>query len=345
MKLRDHILQQTDGGLRVFAHYLGDRCNKKLFRNPYRSDSSPSCHIYSRIDKSGVQRYFIKDFGDSDWCGDCFAFVGRIRNLDTRNDFSKILEIIQNEVCQIYNDTPSRSITHSFVDDTTEDTSTYRPMKFVPSFRNFNKYELNYWLSYGISLETLENYNVRSLSSCYFERRDGSGYIIRSSREIPMFGYTLCEGKGIKIYRPGAKTCRFMYAGTLPHPYIYGLDQLKYNNEYIVITGGEKDVMTLSSHGYDAISLNSETAKIESSLLEQLSIGYKAIYFIYDCDTTGRRESVKRVKEVNDLYSVYGITASSISLPLSGDKKEKDVSDFFRLGYSSDELRKIICQN
>lgn len=346
MTNRDKILQKTNGGLDVFIHYMGKACTKKLFRNPFRTDNSPSCHLYYHDNKYGEPKFVLKDFGDSDWYGDCFWLVGRLCSLTAAADFPKILSIIISElnldvdmtIEEMDNYSPVVSkVQYSDID--------VRPLVFIPKIRNYNRYELEYWEQYGINKETLNQYNVRALSSCYFERKDGSHYNIYSSLEVPMFGYLFNADTGIKAYRPNAKIGRFMYAGSLPQPYVFGLEQLSAKTDTVIITGGEKDVLCLSSHGFEAICLNSETAHITIDTLRHLVPLYKNIVFLYDSDKCGIKESALRVNECIDICEKNKITSLhiySITLPLSGTKKEKDVSDFFRMGRRETTLRKLL---
>ena len=357
---RDRILQKTNGGLDVFIHYMGDCCTKKAFRNPFRGDSNPSCHLYYHEDRHGGEgRYILKDFGDSSWIGDCFWLVGQLTGLNEQTDFRKILLTIDRE-CELFilDDSPSDShpVIVSTVHPKPADSSV---ISFEPKYRHFNKKELEYWHSYGITLDTLERYDVRSLSSCLFTRADGTIFTIYSSLESPMFSYNFNEGKGIKTYRPKVQTGRFMYAGNLPKPYVFGLGQLNplpvislpfvdiLSAKCIFVTGGEKDVMSLSSRGLDAICLNSETARMPSPLFHRLAQLYQYIVFLYDCDETGVRESSLRVNECKDFIqeACSGSILRNvlrITLPLSGTKSEKDISDFFRLGHSVDELDALV---
>ena len=77
----------------MFIHYIGESCQRKIFKNPYRDDRNPSCHLYRH---KGV--YVIHDFGCSDFHGDCFWFVGWLNNLNVRTQFRNILEIIDKDL-------------------------------------------------------------------------------------------------------------------------------------------------------------------------------------------------------------------------------------------------------
>lgn len=342
MTTKDMILQKTNGGFDVFVHYMGECCKKKVFRNPFRDDRSPSCHLYYREDHRGEGRFILKDFGDSQWYGDCFWLVSRLCSLDLRTEFVEIIRTIDKELnLYLCDEEPVKS--HEVMSKVQREcVNDSRPVKFVPRYRNFNKHEIAYWASYGITLDVLEKYQVKALSSCYFERADGTGYNIRGMMDVPMFGYTFYDGAGIKVYRPKAEIGRFLYAGTLPKPYVFGWDQLSYHKSYVIVTGGEKDVMTLSAHGFDAVCFNSETAKLPFELLSKVFYCYRNVVFLYDSDETGKRESALRVREWNENINRVDTKAYSVTLPLAGTKQDKDVSDYFKAGNSASSLEELI---
>ena len=96
--------------------------------------------------------------------------------------------------------------------------------------------------------------------------------------------------------------------------------------------------MSLSSHGFHAICLNSETARVPEGLVSSLLKRFNDFAILYDVDKTGIKEAENRVKEIQELgfSNVW-----QIKLPLAGTKQEKDVSDFFRLGHTQEELQRI----
>lgn len=91
---KDEILRVTDRGLTVFNHYIATPFRiGRNFLNPLYEDSKASCNVYFDR-KSGTYR--MKDFGNDDYSGDCFAFVGKIIGKDCKNskEFIEILETI-----------------------------------------------------------------------------------------------------------------------------------------------------------------------------------------------------------------------------------------------------------
>mgnify|MGYP000573874888 CR=1 FL=1 len=91
MLRKEEILSRTNNGLLVFKHYLpGDWRIGRHFLNPLYQDRKASCNIY--FDRhSGM--YKMKDFGNDNYSGDCFFFVGQLKGLDCNRaaDFVEIL--------------------------------------------------------------------------------------------------------------------------------------------------------------------------------------------------------------------------------------------------------------
>lgn len=341
MRYSEEILARTDGGKAIFVHYFGSKCEKKEFLNPYRDDTSPSCHLYLHKDSNGMGRWYMQDFGDSRWCGDCFSIVARIANLSVRHQFMDVLKVIDHDLSlgigksdgSLPHVAPSRGRVGR-----KEAADGSKPIAFNTVYREYTAEELSWWQRYGISKDVLDRFHVKSVESCEFKRADGTAWTVVSTRLTPCYAYVFSEGEGIKFYRPKSSP-RFLYAGVLPHPYVFGWQQLAGSGQYVFITGGEKDAMSLSAHGFEAISFNSETASIPDDLLLQLEFRFKYIVFCYDMDETGQRESKARVKEYRCDTQVM-----RIDLPLPGTKQEKDISDFFRLGHSAEELQNILIE-
>lgn len=208
--------------------------------------------------------------------------------------------------------------------------------EFKPITKHFSDKELEYWQRYGIDEKTLLRYDVKSIKSCSFVKTDGKKFAIVSSELVPIYGYYFNGGLGIKFYRPKSEY-RFMYAGDLPKPYIFGWNKLPTSGERVFITGGEKDVLSLAAHGFYGIAFNSETAKVPEDKLKELSERFREIIFLYDSDETGIKESKERVEDFKNRYKV-----SRLQLPLEGSKKEKDISDYFAIGNTTEDFIKLI---
>lgn len=337
------ILEKTNSGLDIFCYYLGKGCLKKKFRSPFRSgDSRPSCHLYLNKPLGEQSYYYLQDFGDSSCSGNAVTIAARMLNMSITNNYKGVLERIDQDLCLgVFEENKGKYSTKpkfdtAAIQQEASKGKTSSIKSFVSVIQDFTPTEKEYWGRYGIDPDTLLRYHVHSLRSVTFTKVDGKSFNIFGSTAIPAYGYFFNEMKGIKVYRPQAAN-RFLYGGDLPSPYVFGWEQLPPSGSEVFITGGEKDVLTLAAHGYNAIAFNSETAKIPQDKMEQLSERFGKIIFLYDSDATGIKESKARVEEFKEKFNV-----SRVELPLSGTKQEKDISDYFALGKSPEDLQKII---
>lgn len=328
-------MQATDRGLSVFRHYLPVpfRIGKK-FLNPLYKDTKASCNVYYDRRHSV---YKMKDFGNEEYSGDCFELVGTMTGLSCRNakDFVEIMRIIDHDLhlglADGYENCVDTSSVQVVCPPTPEQViKKIRPYNIVP--RAFNETDRIFWSKSGITEHTLNKYNVRPLHSFSSVNQEGKSYTLTETAQEPMYGYV--GDKYIKIYRPRSEM-RFLYAGDLGDNYCFGLDQLSAKGDLLFITGGEKDVMSLAANGFHAICFNSETTVIPTSVLMLLSYRFKHIVLLYDMDKTGLEVSAKRQEELKPF------ALKRLLLPLSGTKEEKDVTDYFALGHTHDDLLRL----
>ena len=79
---------------------------------------------------------------------------------------------------------------------------------------------------------------------------------------------------------------RFLYLKKAKDEY-FGYAYLPGKAPLVVITGGEKDVLTLAAMQIPAFCLNSETACLPEELMKKLSERFEHITLLYDMDETG----------------------------------------------------------
>jgi len=341
---KEDVLQATQGGLAVFEYFFGSRFPglKKPFLNPFYNDTKPSCYLFENMD-SGIV-YFM-DFGDQDFQLDCFGFVGKVFNLQCQGDeFLQILEIIDRELVlgladnhdrirEIRRKFPELKVASELPAQTISPDRKEVSVSFIPPVvKDFSHEELAWWQQYGIRPEVLERYQVVSMQEFNGVNANQVPFKIISTPKEPMYGYL--GNSYVKAYRPYSKH-RFFYGGNTKEGHVFGLDQLPLRGDTLFITGGEKDVLSLVSHGFNAICFNSESATIPKSLIRRLSFRFKHIVMLYDVDATGQKHMDKAVESLKE-YQV-----KKLLLPLEGSKEEKDISDFFRQGHQPEELLEL----
>ena len=342
MNIKEEILEHTNRGLEIFCFYMPiDFVPKRNFRNPLYKDKRPSCNIY--LDTKS-QCYRMKDFGNEAYSGDCFWFAATMLGLDVRSDFKKVLLTIIQDL--------NLNITMDFKTDENRKTKSLKDIRLVSSTSTNAKEELSekkkifklyeqpfradeiaYWQRYGITDKVLQKYHVKSLFRYETISNQGNPFSLTSTKNEPIFCYVM--GDFVKIYRPNSKL-RFLYGGDKSKDYIFGFEQLPSKGDILFITGGEKDVLSLSSHHFNAICFNSETASIPEPIIESLQLRFRHIILLYDTDETGLREAERQAKQLEP-YHVF-----CLSLSLRGTKTEKDISDFFALGKTAKDLTSLL---
>lgn len=309
---KEEILEQTNGGLNVFRHYVpGNWHEGKNFFNPFYKDTHASFSIYK--DKK-TKVYHMKDFGNPDYSGDCFALVALLEGLRCadKTDFMTVLEKISKDL--------NLTVT------TAAPAASAKPL--LPSSRRISATaehpltaaELAWWAKFGITAEVLERYHVSAVSEIVFPQG-----CKKATAAEPVFLYRFSDSvrSTRKLYAP-CSSHRFLYLAKYDNQY-FGFEQLPSKGETVIVTGGEKDVMTLASVGLPAFCLNSETAALEESLLMTLKQRFAHILLMYDADETGIRCSKELCRQWEGKYPV-----GRMQLPLKGDKTGKDVSDYVR---------------
>jgi len=286
----------------------------------------------------------MKDFGNEAYSGDCFWFAATMLGLDVRSDFKKVLLTIIQDL--------NLNITMDFKTDENRKTKSLKDIRLVSSTSTNAKEELSekkkifklyeqpfradeiaYWQRYGITDKVLQKYHVKSLFRYETISNQGNPFSLTSTKNEPIFCYVM--GDFVKIYRPNSKL-RFLYGGDKSKDYIFGFEQLPSKGDILFITGGEKDVLSLSSHHFNAICFNSETASIPEPIIESLQLRFRHIILLYDTDETGLREAERQAKQLEP-YHVF-----CLSLSLQGTKTEKDISDFFALGKTAKDLTSLL---
>ena len=322
---RDEILAQVNS-YTILAFYLAPCHNEpKLIQghnisNPFLSEKqkTPSFNIF--CDQKGGHEWKFKDFATDD-SGSAFDLVMKLFNLDFIGAKGKI--------CKDFNLSAPTFTTANRMETTKPLLEAENYYSIKP--RDFTKQELDFWSKYGITIDILNKFKVRSLADFSALNKEGKHYTFRSDNNKFIFAYD--QGDWCKLYKPlDDKKFRFQYLGDKPQNFVFGLEQLPEKGDFIFLTGGEKDVMSLAAKGYPAISLNSETAKPTLELLAEPQSRFSEVVILYDNDKTGIQQS-------KVLASSFGL--ARVMLPDLANNG-KDISDFFSTGGKTDGFDQIV---
>jgi len=245
------------------------------FVSPLRRDKSPTCAFQYY---GNTLRYY--DNRPGEFCGDAISLVMHLKHLTYQEALLDIYKTMNNN-----SNTLDECITRKSV----------RKFDFVKKesveiklkFKEFSIKELEYWNQYGIGLETLQRFNIRSCTHLYLKTKSGDfENCVRGSEMC--FAYIFADNS-VKVYFPERENYRFISNSR----WIQGLEYLD-NPKLLVITKSYKDVVCLSLFGIQAIAMQGESVLPPAWLVDK----YNCVY-LADNDAPGKRAAVLIRKKYN----------------------------------------------
>ncbi len=294
----------------VFQYYLslpeqltGQDIQIKSIFNP--SERTPSMYIY--LDPSCME-YKFKDFSTGKQ-GSKIDIVQHLFDLTYSEALFKITEDYNKWIMD-----------GGFLEPDPE----YKPVSRYAvdyiSKREWNSNDAKYWLQYNIGTSMLNEYNVHPIEYYNMVKASAEGIDKLVIRNQLMYGYYTDSGECYKIYQPKQKSYKFIKIDS----HLQGLEQLKYDKDYLVICSSLKDAMCLKSFnfGLDVIAPDSENTIIKPYIIQNLQSKYKKLLSLLDNDDAGHAAMDKYKKA----YNIDGIYL----------KSEKDIADVVaKYGFSA----------
>jgi hypothetical protein len=274
-------------------------------------DKVPSMFIYyDTISKS----YKYKDFSSGNQ-GDSIELVKALFNMPTRGHATyKILNDYQ-----IYIKNNTVAVVDIFYHDK------YKVVDY--EMRHWTNFDQTYWMAYKIGSKMLDRYNVIPLSFFTMSKLGLDGVEISYTfKKSYVYGYFRNDGSLYKIYMPKNTDKKFIKVEN----YIQGIDQLRYDCKYLLITSSLKDLMAFNKLGIsniEAIAPDSENTMIGEKAIGELKPHYEKIVVLFDNDDPG----IKAAKRYKDKYGF-----NTILLPM-----EKDLSDSVKV-HGIDKVREVL---
>lgn len=287
----------------LMEHYLGIPIQPGLVCSPLRADKHPTCG-FVRARSTGD--LLFNDLS-GDFTGDAIGVVARQRSISYRE---AIQYIAKDQGLLSGNVPPIVRKKYPILEN--------KPSKIDVKLQSWSNDTLKYWGEYGISVQTLEKYNVFPVSVVWLNDR-----VYSIVRKNPVYAYYFGDNQW-KIYWPGRKEHRFICNTNA----VQGFDQLE-EGDLVVVTKSLKDVMVLYELGVPAIALQGEAQILTPELYEALYKRYGKVIINYDWDRTGCRSMQAMRKK-------YDVECISLRGP-------KDISDFVK-AYSFEAAKKLIDQ-
>lgn len=287
----------------IIAHYLkiSDIKQGNSYSSPFRDDKTPSFTI-----REVNGRFRFRDHGIG-FSGDIFEVLQKMYG----RSFTDVIKMVQEDL--IKEDKSPREIVQ-----TSPVVREKVPIVFTPVFRKWLVRDQKFWAQFGITVETLQKFDVRPLDGLFLSGHQLYMYV----RDNVAYSYSFSSR--YKFYFPtrpknGAKP-RFL--GNTTKNDIQGYDQLPEIGEIVVITKSLKDVMVFYEIGIPAVAPNGERMGIASEVIADLKTRFAHVVSLYDNDMTGKRGAIE-LKNQHDIKP-FMIPEKYKKLGI------KDVSDFVK---------------
>jgi hypothetical protein len=244
-------------------------------------DKVPSMFVYVDV-ASGL--YKFKDFSSGNQ-GDAIELVRSLFNMHSRGHATvKILSDYQD---YLSNNTVSTAAEFKLHDK-------FKVVDF--EMRHWTNLDAAYWTAFKVSSSLLGEYNIVPLKHFTMEKKELDGTITSFTFDKPfLYGYFRNDGELYKIYMPKNINKKFIKVQN----YVQGIDQLKYDCKYLIITSSLKDLLCFKKLGIgnvECIAPDSENTMIGESVINKLIPQYTKIIVLFDNDEPGIK-AAQRYKE------------------------------------------------
>lgn len=290
----------------IAAYYLNISSIPSLINSPLRMDNKPSFSIFS---PDGVNVNY-RDFSTGE-CGRIWTLLTKMWNCSYRE--------VQRRV---YNDLGNKSYgTKVGVGNF----SRRGRIKINPlldlqcRIREWRDYDIEYWASYGISIDWLKYADVYPISH-KIVIKDGGDIVFGADK----YAYAYVEFKGgkvtLKIYQP-FNTKGFKWANRHDKSVISLWTKVPETGDKVCICSSLKDALCLwANTGIPALAIQGEGYGMSDTAVSELKRRFKKVYICLDNDEPG-------LKDAEILASKTGF----INVVLPQFEGGKDISDMYKV--------------
>jgi len=281
----------------IYRAYISNFEVGKVINSPLRRDEHPS---FSFFYNKKANKIFFKDFKEG-ITGDVFTFLKlKFPGLT----FDQILQDItytfslDDKFYSGYNIQGRKRFNSRTAKEHLTAIKRHDIKRIRIKSRNWVEYDLMFWSSYGVSLQTLEHYNVIPVEYIFIENLSrGHEKIIKADR----YAYGYYENKDYityKIYQPYSREMKFISShDSTVHS---GYNQLPGVGDFLIITKSLKDVMAIVENSkIPSVAIQSETVLIKDKVIDEYKTRFKNVVTLFDNDQTGKTLSNKYLEAYN----------------------------------------------
>lgn len=299
--IESHISQ-----LDIAARYLSITKIPCLINSPFRKDTHPSFCIYT---KDGKKVLWI-DYSTNE--------NGDIYNLLQNMWHCKLSEVIN----RIYKDFSKNNKISKLEVDSNSPTIYKKDDSILQcKVRSWQSYDIEYWGTYGITLDWLKYADVYPISHKIIIRNNKK-YVFCADK----LAYAFIEHKEnnitIKIYQPFNKK-GYKWCNKHDRSVISLWTKIPEKGNKLVICSSLKDALCLwENSNIPCVAVQGEGYNISDTVIKELNERFKNVYILFDNDKPGLEDGVKLQKltnfknlvlphfdggkDISDMYKVMG---------------------------------------
>ena len=307
--LEDVLARTTE--FDILYHYFNVSELPTIIHSPLRQDNRPSFGLYTldgkRVhytdlatkDRGGLFDLLMKYWGES--------------YKDMLNHLWKDLPNFSNANVQFNSMKSERTYQYQSLKS--------RNIDLQCKVREWRDYDIEYWASYGISLEWLKYADIYPISH-KIVIRDGQRYVFGADK----YAYAYVERKEgkvtLKIYQPYNKG-GYKWSNRHDRSVISLWTKVPEYGDRICICSSMKDALCLwANTGIPALAIQGESYGMSNTAISELKRRYKEVFIALDGDKAGVEDSIKLQKETafkiidcplidkakdwSDIYYFYG---------------------------------------
>lgn len=301
----------------IAAYYLGVKSIPCLIASPLRQDRRPSFSLFSN---NGEEVGFI-DYSTREH-GSIIDLLMKMWNCS----FIEAKRRIANDLGDTTLNTSVGKSTHSGKISI----RTGSGIDLQCKVRDWRNYDLEYWKSYGISLEWLKYADVYPISH-KIVIKDNISYAFGADK----YAYAYVEYKEgrttLKIYQPFNKR-GYKWANRHDKSVISLWTKVPSEGERVCICSSLKDALCLwANTGIPALAIQGEGYGMSNTAINELKRRFKKVYICLDNDEPGKKDAIH-------LASKTGF----INVVLPQFEGGKDISDLYKVLQNKEKFRNQI---
>lgn len=319
VSLEDILSRVSEGD--ILSFYLGVNGVPCIIHSPLREDKRPSFGLYS-IDG---RRIFYTDLSTRER-GGLFDLLSSMWGVG----YKEVLERINKDLSKF----ASNSHINTYTPCNIRTSSAYNTSTDLQcKIREWRKYDIEYWESYGISLEWLKYAEVYPISHKIIIK-DGKKYVFGADKHA----YAYVEHKEgkvtLKIYQPFNKN-GYKWANKHDTSVISLWTKVPKQGDIICICSSLKDALCLwANTGIPSIAVQGEGYTISDTAINELKRRYNKVFILFDNDEAGLSNGEKLSQQTGFI---------NVVLPKFEEYgNPKDISDFYHSLQDKEKFRDIM---